>query len=67
MSAYVDQMKEMEIRADYRAKLQEFFDERYASYAALLGDSIGEYHSDIFENAYIVSKRKLNAAPLNRN
>lgn len=63
LSAYVDQMKEMEIRADYRAKQQEFFDERYASYAALLGDSIGEYHSDIFENAYIVSKRKLNAAP----
>lgn len=63
LSAYEDQMKEMAIRADYRAKLQEFFDERYASYAALLGDSIGEYHSDIFENAYIVSKRKLNAAP----
>lgn len=63
LSAYVDQMKEMAIRADYRAKLQEFFDERYASYVALLGDSIGEYHSDIFENAYIVSKRKLNAAP----
>lgn len=63
LSAYVDQMKEMAVRVDYRAKLQEFFDERYASYAALLGDSIGEYHSDIFENAYIVSKRKLNAAP----
>lgn len=63
LSAYEEQMKELAVRADYRAELQEFFEGRYAPYFALLGDSIGEYHSDIFENAYIVSKRKLNAAP----
>lgn len=63
LAEYQEKMSELASLAGEQNQLRSLFEEKYAPYFALLGDSIGEYHSDIFENTYIVSKKKLEEAP----